>query len=165
MMSRYHTTNENKSYYHSSHKSKSEHRETNQVQSPTPKFWYNLAWSGPRHSDWHLCIKHHLDQIQGWFSATLGNKNGGQSKISKDANRNPTPPPQKKKRHFNKYIGPSQTATTYKKFQRLNLPMGGKGKDHFLLSSQAIFCPRVASWFLIDQSNKWDLKETYTYTF
>ena len=92
-------------------------------------------------------------------------KMGGNLRYLKMQIGTPPPPPKKKKRHFNKYIGPSQTATTYKKFQRLNLPMGGKGKDHFLLSSQAIFCPRVASWFLIDQSNKWDLKETYTYTF
>ena len=93
--------------------------------------------------------------------ATLGNKNGGQSKISKDANRTPPPPPQKKKkRHFNKYIGPSQTATTYTKVPAFKPPHGRHLTE--ILSSPAIFCPRVASWFLIDQSNEWDSRRKQT---
>lgn len=83
MVSGYHTRNENKSYYHSSHKSKSVSWNRSSSISYT-KMWYNLAWSGPLHSDWHLCTKRHLvskfsmfhhanhpqkklDQIQGWW--------------------------------------------------------------------------------------------------
>lgn len=89
MVSGYHTTNENKSYYHSSHKSKSVSWNKSSTISYT-KIWYSLAWSGPLHSDWHLCIKHHLVSNSQCFTmpnpieigpnprmlATLGNNMG-----------------------------------------------------------------------------------------
>ena len=107
------------------------------------------------HSDWHLCSKHNLassftmpNRIEigpnPRMVATL-EKNMGQSKMQMKPN---------KKKSRCRAFPESNTTNTYKNTvipQGLKRTTFSQSPKLTVLSSQAIFCPRVASWFLIDQ--------------
>ena len=130
MMSRYHTTNENKSYYHSSHKSKSVSWNRSSSISYTKILgtiwrdqelfiptgisasnitWYQILNVSP-------CQPLTPTKIVGPNPRMMFCNTGKQKwgAILSKMQMKPNTKKIQQQRHFNKYIGPSQTATTYK---------------------------------------------------